>query len=229
MREKPETRWYAPDMTELGAIPTSQMVVGRAADHLLDEMTGVTQSRHGVFIPTLNAARNGYGVPGRLATKNAKGLRAWLDGTEEVRLRLEPYGWNLPEHGLLDSAGIVFSPDRRVAIALTAGDGATGSPDYIPQVRYPRGLVTSQFVQGTMFPEVVAERNTAELWFLLHWIDRDGWRAELSQAAELHSGRVSRWGPRIQIVADSPTDGAKQSRDEVPDLPSPPVRWRESA
>lgn len=208
------------------------MALGAEADQRLDQLTGTKNSRQSVFIPALNAARNGFGVPGRLAPPSARGLRAWIDGTEELRLRLEPHGWKVPQISLLDSAGLVLSPSSTVAISLVAGDNATGRASYLPQVRYPRGPASAEFIQGSMFPDHVPEQApNVDIWYLLHEISATGWQAELSKPAGIGKGGwVTEWQARIQIVLDDPTtggDGAK--RDSSPQLPQPSVRWRQSA
>ena len=57
----------------------------------------------------------------------------------------------------------------------------------------------------------------------------DGWRAELALPADIKSGWVTRWKHRVQIVADGPDDGMPVLADNTPELPTPTVRWRESA
>lgn len=207
------------------------MAVGAEADHRLDRLIGTSNSRQSAFIPTLMAALNGFGVPGRLAPPAARGQRAWSDGTEELRLRLEPLGWRVPDLSILDSAGFVMSPDGTVAIAMVAGDGATGRPSYVPQVRYPRGPVSADVVQGSMFPAHVPETPARiNLHYLLHDITLSGWSAELSKPAHIGKGGwVTEWSSRIQIVMDPPTGGTPSERQTSPELPEPSVRWRDSA
>ena len=118
--------------------PVTPLHVGAAADQQLDHITGGARSRLEVFLPSLRGAHHGYGVPGRMAPPSAWGLRAWLDGTEELRLRLEPLGWQMPTDSALDSAGVVMSQDGKVGIALVAGDACTGNAGCTPQVKYAR-------------------------------------------------------------------------------------------
>jgi hypothetical protein len=207
------------------------MAVGADADHRLDRLVGTANSRHSVFIPALTAALNGFGVPGRLAPPAAKGQRAWSDGTEELRLRLEPLGWRVPDAAVLDSAGFVIAADGTVAIAMVAGDNATGRPSYVPQVRYPRGPVSTDFVQGSMFPSDVPEdAPRVNLYYLLHDLDLGGWSAELSRPAAIGKGGwVTHWVSRIQIAMDPPPGSGPLEKSASPELPSPPVRWRHSA
>jgi hypothetical protein len=207
------------------------MAVGAEADRRLDRLVGAANSRRSVFIPALTAALNGFSVPGRLAPPSARGQRAWSDGTEELRLRLEPLGWRVPEIPMLDSAGFVVSPDGSAAIAMVAGDAATGRSAYVPQVRYPRGPVSTDFVQGSLFPtHVPEERPRINLYYLLHNIALGEWRAELSRPAAIgKGGRVTEWTSRIQIVTDPSPQGSPAEERTTRELPQPSVRWRDSA
>ncbi len=216
-------------MSQPASISTVPLLTGSEADQRLDRIAGIRSSRDRVFVPTLNAARNGFGVPGRLAPPAACGMRAFLDGTEELRLRLEPHGWRLPSSADLDAAGLVVSPDGATTIAMVSGDSNAGRASYSPQVRYPRGRVASEFIQGILFQEYIDVSPTAELWFLLHRIMRDGWRAELALPSGIgRGGWVSGWRERVQIVEDS-GGGHGDTKDTAQDLPAPTVRWRESA
>lgn len=210
--------------------PTTPLLIGAEADRQLDRIVGVPLSRQEVFLPTLRAAHNGFGVPGRMAPPSARGLRAWLDGTEELRLRLAHFGWTVPADAALDSAGVVLSADGAVGIAMVAGDGSTGRPGQPPQVKYSRGSVASEFVQGDIFEGFVFGNEAAVAWwYLLHEVKIDGWHAELAAPAELESGRVIRWRQRVQIATHGPGGGEPLPTERAPDLPTPTVRWRESA
>lgn len=207
------------------------MLVGSEADLQLDRITGAPNARTEVFVRTMNLARSGFGTPGRLAPPSAPGSRAWLDGTEELRLRLAPFGWERPEDSTLDLAGFVVSPDRSTAIAMVAGDTSTGLPSYIPQVKYSRGPASTQYVTASMFPDHVPEPyDNLRLLYLLHHMTGHGWRAELSEPGTISGGLVTGWSRRIQIVADGP-DRDRAAVDAVPaeDLPAPSVRWRDTA
>lgn len=218
--------------------PTPSFVVpvltGADADLRLDQITGVADSRSRIFVPTMNVARQGFNSPGRLAPPSARGLRAWTDGVEELRLRFEPFGWHVPGAGALNGAGLVLSPDETAAIALVSGDGHAGRVSYPPQVKYRRGTVTAEFVQGNFFTDYEQASGPITLYFLLHDIRREQWFAELSRPMTMtKGGMVSTWRPRIQIVDDidypDRTVRQPESLDSPPSLPSPTVRWRESA
>lgn len=211
-------------------IPTTPLLTGAAADRRLDQITGVTSSRHEIFLPTLRAAHHGSNVPGRLAPPSARGLRAWTDGTEELRVRMEPFRWQVPDQAALDSAGIVVSQDGKTAIAMVAGDPSTGRSNYRPQVKHARGPVAAEYVQGSFFSGFDQDEAFPELWYLLHEMKSEFWHAELSLPAAISkAGLVTRWKDRIQIVANGPDDGLPVEADASPELPTPTVRWRESA
>lgn len=210
-------------------IPSVPMLIGAAADRRLDGLTGVRGSRKEIFVPTLRAASHGFGVPGRLAPPSAAGLRAWADGTEELRVRLEPFDGSVPADSALDAAGVVLLADGTTAIALVSGDEATGLSTYSPQVRYPRGATANGYIQGSML-EGYPHPDQLRWWYLLHRVSRDGWRAELSLPGGIGKGGwVTTWRERIQIVSDAPDDGQSADQQVSPDLPPPTVRWRESA
>jgi len=210
-------------------IPLTPMLTGAAADQSLDRLTGATNSRREIFLPALRAAHHGFGVPGRLAPPSARGLRAWVDGTEELRLRLEPFGWRVPADAGLDSSGLVVSVDGATAIAMVAGDASTGKAGQIPQVKYARGPVASENVQGSFFDGFRRDQAVVEWWYLLHEMSPTGWHAELALPTEINAGWVTRWKYRIHIVADGPDDGMSVKTETAPELPTPTVRWRESA
>lgn len=210
-------------------IPHTPLLTGAAADQRLDHLSGAVASRREIFVPTLRAAHHGFGVPGRLAPPSARGLRAWVDGTEELRIRLEPFGWQVPTDAALDSSGVVVSPDGKMGIALVAGDAATGKAGSTPQVKYARGPVAAEFVQGSFFEGFNDDPGIVDWWYLLHEMKPEGWHAELSLPAEISSGWVTRWKYRIQVIADGSDDGTPVEVDTTTELPTPTVRWRESA
>jgi len=217
-------------MQENLPVRITPLLSGARADHSLDQVTGVALSRREVFIPVLNAARHGFGTPGRLAPPSAPGLRAWTDGVEELRLQLDRFGWQVPAAASLDLAGFVFSPDGTRAITMVSGDEATGRPGYTPQVRYARGKVVSEYVQDSLFGEVGTDERTETVWYLLHQMSNDGWRAELSLPSGVdRRGFITSWAHRIEIATDRPLDGGERKQESTPDLPMPTVRWRESA
>jgi hypothetical protein len=217
-------------MQESFRVKTTPLLSGAQADHALDQVTSVALSRREVFIPVLNAARHGFGTPGRLAPPSARGLRAWTDGVEELRLQLSRFGWQVPVDVSLDLAGFVFSPDGSRAITMVSGDGATGRTAYTPQVKYPRGKVVSEYVQDSLFDEVHTDQRIETVWYLLHRMSDAGWSAELSLPSAVdRRGLVTSWAQRIEIAADRPLDGGERTQESTPDLPMPMVRWRESA
>lgn len=209
--------------------PIAPLITGAAADVQLDSITGVTGSRSTVFVPTLSAAQHGFNIPGPLATPSARGSRAWLDGHEELRVRLTEHGWKVPTNAALDSSGVVISRDGRTGITLVAGDQRTGREGLAPQVKYKRGPVATEFVQGSLFDGFAETANNPEWWYLLHEITSNGWSAELALPADIRSGWISRWKFRIQIIADGLDGRPASEADNTPELPMPTVRWRDSA
>jgi hypothetical protein len=130
----------------------------------------------------------------------------------------------------LDAAGLVVAPGGDVAIAMVSGDGGTGRSSYSPQVRYARGRVAAEAVQGVLFDEYAETSATMRLWFLLHEITHAGWRAELSLPTGVgRSGWITGWRDRIEIVDDRRRNAAEPESGSNRDLPAPRVRWRESA
>ncbi len=209
----------------------TELVVGPAADVRLDQIVGVRSSRRDVFVPVMNAARHGFNSPGSLAAKQAPGLRAWLDGHEELRIRLSRAGWQIPQQTDLNGAGFVLSSDGRTAICMVSGDGSTGRGAYSPQVRYPRGDLSTDIVQGVLFEQFDDEKSTIEhTWFLLHHVTAAGWHAELARPVNVDSrGWVSGWHERVEVLEDRLAVDDELARVPEPDLPAPTVRWRDSA
>jgi hypothetical protein len=224
-------------LSNMNSMPNFQrsMLTGAAADSRLDLVTGVRGSRSKIFLPTLAVSQQGFNSPGRLATPSAPGTRAWVDGSEELRLRLVPFGWTVPDDSVLNSTGMIISPDAKTAIVMVSGDGATGRVSYVPQVKYRRGPVAAECVQGSLFTGYKSNHEAMRLYFLLHEINRDDWHSELSLPAGISSsGRVTGWKSRIQIAnrdSDShdPREELLVPKDSTPVLPQPTVRWRDSA
>jgi hypothetical protein len=215
-------------------VPITPLHRGADADIQLDRLLGIRGSRAEIVVPALLAAAHGFNVPGRLAPPSARGLRAWLDGDEDLRIRLEAHGYSVPESAALDSTGMVISPDKKTGIVFVAGDASTAIEGARPQVKYKRGPIATEYIQGSLFKDIVAEvdAEAMTLWFLLHRITTDGWRAEMSRPGEIGGGGwVTRWVTRIEIAPLTGGGGprrAEQQTDDV-ELPAPAVQWRQSA
>lgn len=123
----------------------------------------------------------------------------WGEAVASLGSRLtRGHGW---ERRVLLGVELVTEPDRGTALVVVAGDAATGSPSYIPQVRYERREVTQGLVNGYFDPLWESEtRREWEIWFLLHHLGVATLTGELSRPIGLtRSGLVTTWAERVLL------------------------------
>jgi hypothetical protein len=95
-----------------------------------------------------------------------------------------------------------------VAIAVTAGDEATGCPDVQPRTGNPKGAMTVAAVAANIGPQTLFEADEfrRQTWFLLYYRDEGEIRAELSLPDNVSaSGHIDSWSERI-IIPPYPLD-----------------------
>jgi hypothetical protein len=173
-------------------------------------------------------ACTGYNPP------NAAGFYAWSEGVRMLRERLCPLGWKAVNEG---NYATVESPDGTMAIAVAAGDAATGTTA-TPATRSTKGPVTRTKIASNQlsfadiaegFPPAREQSNVQRTWLLLHYFDDDAHeiRLELSLPERLEAGRVTKWRERIVLAPVPFTRTVEASTEEPSDELDVPVRRRE--
>jgi hypothetical protein len=149
------------------------------------------------------------------------GTRMWAETVASLRYRLAADGWE-PE--VICGVDLLVERKRGIAIIVVAGNNSTGSR-YVPQPRYDRDEVIRRLVNGeadTLFSK--GERPVWTVYFLLHLLDGDNVRAELSRPLALApTGSVQLWAERIVLpeIGEGP-DPRRSGRDHDPDIPVAP-------
>jgi hypothetical protein len=159
---------------------------------------------------------------------NAEGWFRWANSVCYLREELVPAGW---ARARALNFELVVQPGGMVAIAVTAGDEATGCPDIQPRTGNPKGAMTVAAVVANLGPQTLfdVEEFRRRTWFLLYYRDEGEIRAELSLPDNVSSsGHIDSWSERI-IIPPYPLDGRVPAGPQ-PVLPSDvidvPVRRR---
>jgi hypothetical protein len=177
------------------AIPVAPVFVGSAAEIRLQKL-GMPGTE--VLVDALQDGASGA----RATTENHpvayRGQRMWGETVASLREGLKGHGW---DGEYLSGVDLVRHRSSGVAVVVTAGDSATGLPNYRPQVRYERCGVVQALVNGgydTLWE--AAKRPEWEVWFLLHRLDGLSLQAELSLPAEIGTnGWVTGWAERVLL------------------------------
>lgn len=136
---------------------------------------------------------------------NMMGMARYARTVRLLREQLIPLGWTFDNPRNLART---VSPDRRVAIIATLGDGAAGVPHVPPSTRYEKGIATIEavsrnFLQLTLPMDLgdtgyvdddVAETTT---WVLLYNVTETEIRAELSLPDSMVDGFIDTWLERV--------------------------------
>lgn len=189
-----------------------------SADEQLAEFGLSVELIHKALRPGLNQALTRTS----LAPAGAQRTDIYLDGTEQLRLKLARLGWTVVP---VDRQERTTAPNGSMAIVVTSADhvGMTGNPRTYPITRQPKGPATHKaigatfgipgqeiFDLGTEAPEpeeVSSELKSAPLWMLLHELTSHGLLVELSQPSGYRpDGRVDQWSRRIIIPAITMSD-----------------------
>lgn len=209
-------------------VPRPRLLDGAESSLFIDQTLGITDAVAQALIPALDSAFSSRNTPGDLAPGSFPGMRAWGDGTVELRRRLIRFGWHVPQGRDLDQAGMVLSPDRESAIALVSSETA-GRLAYAATVRYERGDAYRNVNQGVLCSKRFPEERPSRLIFLLHNLLDDRWDAELSLPVHINdSGFVQEWEVRAKIeFGPGGTRGDTTAAvPSPPGLPTPRVKWK---
>lgn len=142
------------------------------------------------------------------------GLEMWGWAVASLGDLLRPLGWLREDVG---NFPLTTNDNLSLAIAVAAGDEATGNPFAVPSNRSRKGKNTIDAVelnqQFDMFPEFLptADQDTEgrETWVLLHHTDpvKKEIRIEISRPSEIgEDGKISAWSERI-LLGSIPFDG----------------------
>jgi hypothetical protein len=157
----------------------------------------------------------------------------YFKGTAQLRYTLAPEGWTFDS---IRNFERTLRSDRRVAIALSSGDSATGLAHATPHTKNPKGPMMRRAVEanqqiamfepGTLRPIKYAEIDEApiddsadiETWLLLHWQDPETLeiRLELALPTGMGESQITSWKHRILLpsISLAPTFGFGEDIDE---------------
>jgi hypothetical protein len=136
---------------------------------------------------------------------NAEGWFRWANSVCYLREELIPAGWVRARSLNFE---LVVQPGGMVAIAVTAGDEATGRPDVQPRTGNPKGAMTVAAVVANIGPQTLFEVDEfrRRTWFLLYHRDEHEIRAELALPDNVSpGGYIDSWSERI-IIPPYPLD-----------------------
>jgi hypothetical protein len=158
------------------------------------------------------------------------GYYAWAEGTARLRdvgVTLE--GWEVNND---DHIPTIYSPDRRLKIAVCNTDDGTGFASRQPQnwnkkgASFDRAVIGNQEGLGSLLAEsleasmkVIAMPGTmggTQLWYLCVYSESDLTRAELSFPYECESGFFKTFRERIILLGGDDGGGIKR-RSEIPE------------
>lgn len=156
---------------------------------------------------------------------NAEGWFRWANSVRYLRDELVPAGWAKARQLNFE---LVVQPGGMTAIAVTAGDEATGCPDVQPRTLNPKGAMTVAAVVANIGPQALFEvaEFRRRTWFLLYYRDETEIRAELSLPDNVSAaGYVDSWSERI-IVPPYVLDDRVPVAGPQPELPVElPAQW----
>ncbi|HEY7488500.1 MAG TPA: hypothetical protein VH912_28920 [Streptosporangiaceae bacterium] len=198
-----------------------------AIDDVVDQLAGF-----GLSVDMVHRVLAQAEVDARSCTPNhpvnAEGWFRWANSVRYLRDELVPAGWAKARQLNFE---LVVRPGGMTAIAVTAGDEATGGPDVQPRTLNPKGAMTVAAVVGNIGPQTLFEVDEfrRRTWFLLYYRDEAEIRAELSLPDNVSStGYVDSWSERI-IIPPYALDDRVPVGGPQPALPvDVPVRRRTS-
>jgi hypothetical protein len=160
----------------------------------------------------------------------AGGYYAWSEGTARLRdVGVTISGWEANND---DHIPTIYSPERKIKIAVCNTDGGTGFLNHQPQnwnkkgASFDRAVGLNHEGLGNLLAEsleasmkVIAMPGTMggiQLWYLCVYSESDAVRAELSFPYECESGFFKTFRERI-ILTGVERDGGILRRREIPE------------
>jgi hypothetical protein len=136
---------------------------------------------------------------------NMQGMARYSRTVRLLREQLLPLGWTYDNPRNLART---VSPDHKVAIIATLGDGATGVPHVMPSTRYEKGIATVEavsrnFLQLTLPIDLGDEEpfdsvdEGTTTWVLLYNVAESEIRSELSLPDSMVDGYIDTWTERL--------------------------------
>lgn len=207
-----------PDDDGLRSIPRAPVFHGVAADAKLQQLgvPGRFPLQQAVLVGNASANNTTDDHPPAYP-----GDKMWGETTAELRSMLRVHGFERRRFRGLD---LTVSTSSGLAIVVTAGGQGTGNKLYNPNVRYKRGDVLRDIINGgsdSMFDlDEEGERPDWDIFFLLHHRTTKGTAsAELSRPIAINKRRtVTTWDLRILLDIDDPDDDKELRRpadDEI--------------
>ncbi len=177
------------------------------------------------------AATQGYLFRTRLTAHHPRtffGSVMWGETVASLRDQLRPLGWEPTDKGNYE---LTSHPQHGLAIAVAAGDGATGLEHATPSNKCPKGANTVEAIKtnrqmdmfAELLPKNLAESKGMETWVLLHHLSENELRLELSCPSEIgEDGKIKGWNERIILspipLGDDPLEPEVPQSEDI-DIP----------
>jgi len=155
----------------------------------------------------IEAVKNGHLARTKLTENHPRifyGYSAWAETVARLREVLLPLGWEKSDKGNYE---LVTNASLDIAIAVSTGNEATGSPHATPSNKCPKGTNTIDAIninnQIDLFAELIPappinNKDSFLTWILLYHFAIDEIRCELSLPSEIGpDGIIKSWKERI--------------------------------
>ena len=141
------------------------------------------------------------------------GIGAWTEAVAALREQLLPLGWTRSDER---NYALVINPSGEIAVAVAAGDAATGRPDRFPSNKAAKGASTADAISVNQqqleldlpVPDLshIHSKDGPVTWVLLLYRASNELRSELSLPSQLSAdGRIIQWEERV-ILPPVPLD-----------------------
>jgi hypothetical protein len=159
------------------------------------------------------------------------GIFVWGRTVRFLREALRAVGWIRNKN---ENVHTTISPDKKIAIAVAAGDAGTGDLNATPRTKYERGEQTRAVVdrQYSLLPPelpIAPDPKDGLLYVLLVYPAVDGVRCELSLPTQIgKDGRITSWRERIVLAIVPRPDVPGSDIDRGPEIDVPVSRRKSS-